>query len=239
MITASTENVEDEVQHSTENVQNGVVVDDGFYDHSNLHEVPTVSYGSDDEEGGYFDRVYRNGQIYQQLPFGEIDLMVWDIFLDKDHCLDAIRDYSVQQGVDLVRDRVDSYRFTARCFDELCNWRIHASRLPDKVSWAIKTLTAPHTCQRLEHNPMAGIKWCAGKLMEDIRANFEIPVKTLQELCLERFGVTVPLSTMYKVRAEAVTQIQGSHDESYSKLPQYISQIKKADPNAYAYISWA
>ncbi|KAL2906380.1 Dystrophin-related protein 2 [Bienertia sinuspersici] len=74
--------------------------------------------------------------------------------------------------------------------------------------------------------------------MEDIRANFEIPVKTLQELCLERYGVTVQLSTMYKVKAEAVKQILGSHDGNYSKLPQYISQIMTTDPNAYAYLSW-
>ncbi|XP_021741300.1 uncharacterized protein LOC110707582 [Chenopodium quinoa] len=46
-------------------------------------------------------------------------------------------------------------RFIARCVIDGCNWRIHASSMTDKVSWAIKTLTGEHaTCGRLEINPI-------------------------------------------------------------------------------------
>ncbi|XP_057248197.1 uncharacterized protein LOC130590184 [Beta vulgaris subsp. vulgaris] len=140
------------------------------------------------------------------------------IFLDKEHMVQAVRDFSVQVGADLVRLKVDAKRYTVVCANQDCGWRLHASVLPDKVTWAIKSLSEPHSCHRLEHNPMAGIKWLAGKILDQVRANFEVPCQSLVDLVLDKYGVTVPKSTMYKARAEAVKEIQGAHDESYGHL---------------------
>ncbi|KAL2927480.1 Dihydrolipoyllysine-residue acetyltransferase component of acetoin cleaving system [Bienertia sinuspersici] len=164
--------------------------------------------------------------------------MKWDIFLDKEHFIEVVRDYSVQVGVDLIRVKVDSKRFTAVCANEDCPWRIHASVLPDGIFWSNKSLVSPHSCHSLEHNPMASIKWVASKVLDDVRANFEVPCKALVAAVLERFGVNVPLSTMYKARVEAIKQIQGAHDESYGMLPQYVTVIKEKNPDAFAFISW-
>lgn len=183
-------------------------------------------------------KIYRNRLLYNELAFGDINFVEWDIFLDKEHLMQTITDYSIQEQADLVTVKVDSGRYTTMCVNEECQWRIHASVLPDNVSWVIKTLISPHTCQRLEHNPMANIKWLMMKILEDVRANFEVPIKTLVQVCLERFGVNVPKSTMYKARAAAVKLIQGSHDESYGMLPHYIYVIKDKNPEAYAFISW-
>lgn len=170
------------------------------------------------------------------MPFGQIELQKWQLLLDKEHLVQAIRDFSVQVGVDLVIEKTDARRYTTLCANADCNWRVHAAVLPDKVTWVIKTLNSPHTCHRLEHNPMASIKWLAGKILNVVRANFKVPCKSLLEIFMARFGINVPLSTMYKARAEAVKQVQGSHDESYGMLPHYICMIRDKNADAFAFI---
>ena len=44
----------------------------------------------------------------------------------------AIRHYAVKTGFELCNVRTDTTRFIAKCKGENCNWRVHASRLPDR-----------------------------------------------------------------------------------------------------------
>ncbi|XP_010668053.2 uncharacterized protein LOC104885042 [Beta vulgaris subsp. vulgaris] len=69
-----------------------------------------------------------------------------------------------------------------------CGWRLHAGRLPDGITWAIKSIqNAEHNCVRLEtNNPMVNVKWAARVLMEDIRANNDVPAKALNQLLFSR-----------------------------------------------------
>ena len=40
--------------------------------------------------------------------------------------------------------------------------------------------------------------------MDRVRANFEVSCQSFVDLVLEKFGITVPMLTMYKARAEVV-----------------------------------
>ncbi|XP_021773644.1 uncharacterized protein LOC110737619 [Chenopodium quinoa] len=104
-----------------------------------------------------------------------------------------------------------------------CGWRIHSSRLPDGVTWAIKSIkNSEHTCGGLdERNPLVTVKWAAEKLMEDIRANNDISRKTLNDLLFSRYGVHMATSTLYKMKGVALKEINGGHDTSYGNLPKY------------------
>lgn len=63
--------------------------------------------------------------------------------------------------------------------------------------------------------------------MDRVRANFEVSFQSLVDLVFKKFGIMVPMSTMYKARAEAVKQIQGVHEESYGQLPHYVYVVKE------------
>ena len=47
------------------------------------------------------------------------------------------------------------------CKVATCIWRVHCSRLPDGVTWKIKSLKGPHSCPRLQENKMASHPWFA------------------------------------------------------------------------------
>lgn len=91
------------------------------------------------------------------------------IFSDKSHFKMVLKDFCVQEGFPIVV-KVENKRYTTVCAPEGCPWRIHASKLPDGISWAIKAVNNVHEgCTRLQiHNSMALVTWVAGKLMDDI-----------------------------------------------------------------------
>ncbi|XP_056691972.1 uncharacterized protein [Spinacia oleracea] len=183
-----------------------------------------VDDGEDDDgDGNYFAKLYRNGEMFEEKEDGKIELKPWQLFCDKNHLRDVVRDYCIQRGFSVVVDRANNSIYIVYCSAEGCEWRLHASRLADGFTWATKSIKNPeHTCLGLEiRNPMVTTKWASRVLLEDIRANNDISAKSLNLLLWNTFKVNMATSTLYRVRARALIEIHGGFDESYAHLPGY------------------
>lgn len=167
-------------------------------------------------------------------------LKPWQLFLNKQHLKEVIKDYCIQSGFSIVVDRANNNFYTILCSALHCGWKLHASKLPDGQTWAIKYIrNSEHTCLGLgSNNPMVDVKWAVKALLEDIRANNDIPAKALNQLLIERYSVEMCLSTLYKVKKKALIEIHGSHDDSYSRLPDYCQVIHNLNPGSIATCSW-
>lgn len=194
----------------------------------------------DDNDDNYYQRLYKNGEIYESKEIGKIQLKSWMIFMDKKHFKETLKDYCIQEGFAITIIKADNTRYTSTCLAACCGWRIHASRLTDGITWAIKKIDPNiHTCRGLEtYNPICSVKWAAGKLMEDIRANPDIPGKALNELLFQRYGVYMKQSTLYTMKKFAVENLFGGHDESYGHMPAYVKMICETNPDSKAYFSY-
>ncbi|KAL2897259.1 Filamentous hemagglutinin [Bienertia sinuspersici] len=185
------------------------------------------------------DKTYKNGKIWTYEEFGSIKLEPWLIFADRDSFIEAFKDYCIQEGFGVFVEKCDRKRYIARCAIDTCDWRIHASTMSDKISWAIKTMTGDHkTCGRLEENPVVTSDWLCKHLQSDIEANPEITVDSLQKLCIERYKIRVKKRLFYKVKAMAKEKIHGGFGEAYSLLPRYAEMVKKTNTGSYALVSW-
>ncbi|XP_021849008.1 uncharacterized protein [Spinacia oleracea] len=194
----------------------------------------------DDGDGNYFAKLYRNGEMFEEKENVKIELKPWHLFCDKNHLRDVVRDYCIQRGFSVVVDRANNSIYTVYCSAEGCEWRLHASRLADGFTWAIKSIKNPeHTCLGLEiRNPMVTAKWASRVLLEDIRANNDISAKSLNLLLWNKFKVKMATSTLYRVRARALIEIHGGFDESYAHLPGYCEMIRKTNPQSVASCVW-
>ena len=174
--------------------------------------------------------------MYVDRGWGNINLAPWQIFTDKHHIREVVKDYAIQCGFDFLVERANNKVYVVACLDAGCGWRLHASRLPECTTWAIKKIDNPeHNCRALEtHNSLVTIKWAATKLMDDIRANNDISGRTLNELLESRFGVSLKTSTLYKMRTLALKEINGGHDESYGYLPGYAEMVKQTNQGSVA-----
>ena len=194
----------------------------------------------EDDDSNYYQALYKNGELFEDKKFGCIKLRPWMIFMDKKHFKDTLKDYAIQEGFAINVLAADNKRYTGTCYAENCSWRIHASRLPDEKTWAIKKIEpSVHTCRGLEtYNPLCDVKWASAKLMEDIRANPDIPGKALNELLFQRYGIYMKQSTLYTMKNYTVDKLFGGHDESYRDIPAYTRIICDTNPESKAYSSY-
>ena len=141
---------------------------DGLSDYESGDERGTYSSSDENIEG--YDKEERAkaraydltkyGMEYHKSPKGsKIVLKQGLLFGDVQKFRDVLRDFTVQEGFKLVRDKNEKSRVTCHCAAEGCPWRIHASPLPDKKTFKIKTYNNTHTCVRVNTNSEATSTW--------------------------------------------------------------------------------
>ncbi|XP_074297000.1 uncharacterized protein LOC141627670 [Silene latifolia] len=167
----------EEDEDSTEDEQSSECSKDPFdktVEGDKMHPFDkTVNEAKEGDEAVTLDKAYKNGKI----------------------ALDS----RIQEGFNVIVSKSDKVRYTAECSGEHCTWKIHVSIIPDKLTWAIKTISGEHIqCHFLKCNPMATTKWVASKLEDELTANPGMPVQGIADLLMGKFGITVKKRTMYK-----------------------------------------
>ncbi|XP_056696840.1 uncharacterized protein [Spinacia oleracea] len=229
--------VSDDDSEDEEDIGDFIIAEEGLEDLQD--DIPEKTFEDCLDGSARMDRNYKNGKVYVEQPYGSIRLEPWLIFKDRESFMNVLMDYCIQEGFGLSVEKSDNLRYTAVCAIEGCDWRIHASKMVDKFSWAIKCMSGEHKlCGRLEVNPIVTTNWLVRKLLPDIEANLEIPVVTLQRYAQERFQIEVKPRLFYKVKAVAKEIIHGSFSESYALLPRYAEMIKETNPGSYALVTW-
>ncbi|XP_021733002.1 uncharacterized protein LOC110699794 [Chenopodium quinoa] len=157
------------------------------------------------------DKTYKNGKVWTHQEFGAIKLEPWLILADRESFIDVFKDYCVQERFGVFVEKSDILRYITRCAIDSCNWRIHVSTMTDKL------------CKHLQ---------------SDIQANHDIPVESLQRICMERFRIQVKKRLFYMVKAMAKAIIHGGFGEAYSLLPRYAEMVKPTNLGSYAQVTW-
>ncbi|KAJ8429545.1 hypothetical protein Cgig2_008377 [Carnegiea gigantea] len=108
-------------------------------------------------------KVFKQGRLWSRNRDGSVSVSLkeGDIFTYKDDILVVMKDYCVQQGICLRKLRNDRRRYTKKCTNVDCTWRIHASVLDNKSTWMIRRHSWKHICGRTEVNKSASSRWVA------------------------------------------------------------------------------
>ena len=154
------------------------------------------------------------------------------IFTDVNSFRESLRDYTVQQGFNIVRVKNEKSRVTAHCAAESCPWRIHASPLSDGVTYKIKTLVSEHTCSRIIKNTEATSAWIAKKLAESFKENPTMNLDTMQEKLTKRFGIEASNMQLFRARKRCLDELEGSHANQYVLLPTYAEEVRRTNPGS-------
>ena len=183
-------------------------------------------------------KVFKQGRLWSRSRDGSVSLKEGDIFACKEDLLTVMKDYCVQQGITLRKIRNDRRRYTQKCANVECTWRIHASVLVNKRTWMIKRHSGKHICGRNEDNKSATSRWVASNLLSYYRANPNAAVENMEDFIMTKYGVKVPKHTIWRARKLMKIQVEGSHDEGYMKLPQYMEEFKARNPESLCLIQW-
>jgi len=140
------------------------------------------------------------------------------MFVDKKQWSEVIKEYVVQEGIALRKVKNDRVRHIVVYKDDSCSWRIHVSRLPDEVTWKVKSLKGEHHCARLQSNPTTSYSWMTQQLLTDYKVDPSIKPPRMQQILMEKYGLQAKTHTIRRALNLLKVWFEGSHEDSYALL---------------------
>ena len=180
--------------------------------------------------------VLRN-KMWTYNPREDIEFKKGQLFTNVDAFRAALKDYVIQKGFPIKRLKNEKTRCTAICDVAGCTWRIHASPIADSVTFMIKTYTPEHTCVMDNKNREATSDWMAKKLIAVMRTYPNLSRKGIEAEML-KYGVHPSKQQVYRAKQKAREEIEGTHSESYSKLPKYAVLLRQHNPGSVCKIHY-
>nr|XP_033510665.1 uncharacterized protein LOC117275505 [Nicotiana tomentosiformis] len=151
-------------------------------------------------------KISLRGKKFIYDPSQKIKFVKGDLFTSVDAFRDALKDYAIQEGMTLMRIKNEKSRCTVKCLLSGCSWRIHASPLPDGITYKTKSLKDEHGYTRDgDKIDEANSTWIAKKMQ------------------------------LWRAKCKALEEIEGSHKESYGNLAKYAEMFRESNPGRMDY----
>ncbi|KAH9656287.1 SWIM-type domain-containing protein [Citrus sinensis] len=178
-------------------------------------------------------------QRFRQMADEEIILEVGQVFSIVDEFRSVLKEFAIQQGCVLHREKNERARVTALCANKRCKWRIHASLMVDKISFMIKTIKGgAHMCIPLIKNPETTSKWVAKKLFGVIKSNPGISSSFIASVLLNRFGTATNRRRLYRAKKRVLKMCEGDYINSYAVLNDYANVLLMTNNDATVKINF-
>ncbi|KAF8408008.1 hypothetical protein HHK36_007148 [Tetracentron sinense] len=186
---------------------------DGLSDYQSNDDCDLISNSDSEDEGVDINR-FMCGKEFEVQDGRKVSLEVGMLFGNVTEFREALRDYVIQEGFEIVRDKNEKTWVTAHCSAEGCLWRIHASPLPDGVTFKIKTFQFEHTCVRGTKNTNATSTWIAKKLAKRLRANPDMKIDGIRSEIRETYGIEPSNMQLYRARTNSGSLVKIQYDRT-------------------------
>ncbi|XP_028944722.2 uncharacterized protein [Malus domestica] len=150
-------------------------------------------------------------------------------------CREAIKAYGVSVCRPLDWAVNDSNGLLIKCAGKAavpCQWKLYASFVGKGPTVRIKTFNPKHICVRDEHSKFATSSWLADRFDEELRSKPDMSVTGFMELVRKHYGIDITKNQVYKAKRIAKKVTEGSIDEQYAKLWDYLEELKVRNPGS-------
>ncbi|KAL5760568.1 hypothetical protein ACOSQ2_019406 [Xanthoceras sorbifolium] len=144
--------------------------------------------------------------------YGFIDFKEGQIFGNAKLVRKAVKQYAIQVGFMLTKIKNDKSRYIVKCKNETCDWRFHASCLPDGLTFMIRSVQGGHSfCLRTTSNMEANSKWVSEVVGIAIMANPNILPKVLKIELQEKYAIKCDSQTIYRAKTRVLKNLKVDH----------------------------
>jgi len=142
--------------------------------------------------------------------------------------------YAISEGFPTYIQRRSKTQFDMRCKNEGCTWRVYASRY-DEPCFVVKILVDEH-----KNCPGVGLKNIAADshfIANIVKAKLKekpdyAPSEIRQDINRD-FRVNVSYDQAFRAKQKATNDINGTPEEGYAKLPEYLENLCTANPGSF------
>ena len=150
----------------------------------------------------------------------------------------ACKHFAVTNFFEFTPIKSDKIRYTIRCKNETCSWRLHASVVGSTSNVVVRTYEDTHKCFGIVGNGHKNLSasFLAEKIQEKVRVNSSYGGAAIKEDIFLDLGVTISKSKAYRAKEIAFIGINGSYEESYESLPLYCVDLTATNPYTVAIV---
>ncbi|XP_013743354.1 uncharacterized protein LOC106446199 isoform X2 [Brassica napus] len=197
----------------------------------------------DDEEFDipplYDDTEYEAAEI-PGLDIEEADgvVHVGKVYGSKVDCQIALAIYAIKNQIRFSQTRTKVDSFVCECPEKKCDWRVTAHEIRGTGYYEIRKAQLVHSCPIESRNGYMK-RGTARVIAAVYKAKFKEPSKgpkvgELQRLVLEDLRISASYMKCYRAKQQAVFDLRGPDDDSYTKLAEYLYMLKLANPGTIA-----
>lgn len=119
------------------------------------------------------------------------------------------------------------------CFEDNCQWRVHASRVNDAGIFKIKNYTSKHTCgmswMKSDHR-QASSKLASELVISRIEQRMGLRPRDIILAMHEKYNILISYKKAWLAKEIAIKRVMGSYEDSYNQLPAYLHELRRANP---------
>ncbi|XP_072085035.1 uncharacterized protein [Arachis hypogaea] len=183
---------------------------------------------SDDEGRTAFD------SYNEDTEYGEVEFKVGQMFPTMDVFKQALKDYFVYEGKDVIYIKNEKQRVRAACAGESCPWLILTSWNSANRCYQVKTLFNEHNCGRDFGSNLADRAWVTSKLVKRLLTQSDMKPKQAMEHMVEEYNVHVSTKMISRALKAAREVVLGNERAQYGKIRDYLMELHRSNPGSTA-----
>ena len=162
-----------------------------------------------------------------------IEIAVGQTFKDKARYQYVLSQFAIRQNFQYRVLYSSSKRFTMVCFEDNCQWRVHASRVNDVGIFKIKNYTSKHTCgmswMKSDHR-QASSKLASELVISRIEQRMGLRPRDIILAMHKKYNILISYKKAWLAKEIAIKRVMGSYEDSYNQLPAYLHELRRANP---------
>ncbi|XP_056862695.1 uncharacterized protein LOC130510422 [Raphanus sativus] len=163
---------------------------------------------------------------------------VGKVYGSKVDCQIALAIYAIKNQIRYTQTRTEVDSFVCECPEERCDWRVTAHEIRGTGYYEIRKAQLVHSCPIETRNGYMK-RGTARVIAAVYKSKFKEPTKgpkvgELQRLVLEDLRISASYMKCYRAKEQAVFDLRGPDDDSYTKLGEYLYMLKLANPGTIA-----
>lgn len=161
------------------------------------------------------------------------EMWIGRVFPDRQMFRNTLAKFAIYGNFTLKHLKTNMTKVTARCKDQDCPWRIHASIVESGPQFKVRTYNPNHRCSK----PLMGMAHQQATsalirefIMERVRQNVNLKPKEIMNDYQMEFGSIISYRKAYIAKEMALCIVRGSYEESFQLLPRYCKELELTNP---------
>nr|GEV79656.1 hypothetical protein [Tanacetum cinerariifolium] len=146
----------------------------------------------------------------------------------------ALNHHALMNEFEYFIEKSEPTRFTARCAQLTCRWRIHDDILQDGVTFKVKKLLESHSCiwSNKGGNKCATQGWIASVIKDKLKSDGDVSVTKLKKWLMKHYNVEVPYLRVFRGKEQAYTDMYGKWEDSFIMINAFKEEIHNKNPRS-------